>query len=205
MRESLVGVEYEALGTDAYLADFWLRFEHIGDVLWKLERGQDFREPGYPSWDAFAAGRVEESLALAEGGRAELVKYHGDLAERGVVSRRVRIVADPPTPYLWWESHILKMRAETGEQIQTVDATAVADYEKDGWTLPEMVGLGSEVVYAVRYDAVGVLTGAYRYQQPALVKLWLGFVNRLFDAGEPFLDYYRRVIEPRASAQLRKE
>src|SRR3982750_4594326 len=121
MRDSLAAAEYAPLGLDDYFADFWSRFERIDEVLWKLGRGEDFRGPGYPSWDAFAAGRVGESLALADESRAELEDYHHKLTARGVVSRRVRVVVDPPTPYLWWESHILRIRADAGEQIRVVD------------------------------------------------------------------------------------
>ena len=205
MRDSLVGVDYVALAVDAYFADFWERFERVDDVLWKLERRQDFREPGYPSWDAFAAGRLDESLALIDESRGELADYHDKLTTRGVVSRRVRVVTETPTPYLWWESQILKIRVEAGEQIRTVDVASLAEYEVGDWTLPEMVILGSEVMYDVQYDADGVVTGAHRYQQQSLIEIWLGFVAGLFDAGAPFLDYYRRAVESKAAPRLRAE
>src|SRR5262245_4265520 len=134
MRDSLAGADYVPLDVDAYFADFWQRFERIDDVLWKLERRQDFREAGYPSWDAFAAGRVEESLQLIEESRGELTDYHHKLTARGVVSRRVRVVTETPTPYLWWESHVVKVRAEAGEQISAVDVASVAGHEGGGWT-----------------------------------------------------------------------
>lgn len=202
MRDSLIGADYVPLDVEPYFADFWERFERLDDVLWKLERRQDFREPGYPSWDAFAAGRVDESLALIEDSRPEMTDYHHRLTARGVVSRRVRVVADPPTPYLWWESHVLKVRAEAGEEIRTVDAALLPQHEAGGWTLPEMVILGSDVMYDVQYDAEGVITGAHRYEQQSLIETWLGFIAGLFDGGEPFLDYYRRAVESQAPPQI---
>jgi hypothetical protein len=205
MPDSLVGVDCVSLGVEAYFADFWERFERVDDVLWKLERRQDFREPGYPSWDAFAAGRVDESLGLIEDSRAELTDYHHKLTARGVVSRRVRVVTGTPTPYLWWESQILKIRVEAGERISAVDVGSVADDEDGGRMLPELVILGSGVMYDVQYDAEGVVTGARRYQQPGLIGNWLDFIAGLFDAGEPFLDYYRRAIEPGVVPRLRGE
>jgi hypothetical protein len=205
MRDLLTGADYVPLAVESYFADFWERFEHLDGVLWKLERRQDFREPGYPSWDAFAAGRVNESLALIEESREELTDYHHKLTGRGVVSRRVRVVADPPTPYLWWESHVLKLRAEAGEQMRTVDVASVAQHEADGWTLPEVVILGSEAMYDVQYDAEGVITGAHRYQQQPLIETWLGFIAGLFDAGDPFLDYYWRSIESQAPPQILRD
>lgn len=144
MRELLSGGDYVPLSVEPYFAEFWERFKRLDDVLWKLERRQDFREPGYPSWDAFAVGNVDQSLALIEEGRGELLDYHQKMAARGVVSRRVRIVTEPPTPYLWWESHVLKIRAEAGEEIRTLDVASVAEHEDGGWTLPELMILGTE-------------------------------------------------------------
>lgn len=195
MPESLAGADHVALGVDDYFADFWERFGHLDGDLWKLERRQEFREPGYPSWDSFAAGRVADSLALAEAGRVEILDYQRRLFERHIESRRVRVAASPPTPYLWWESHILKIRAEAGEQIRIVDAESVTRYEAAG-PLPEIVILGPAVLYDVQYDADGVVTGAHRYAQSELIASWLGFIAELFDAGEPFSAYFAREIGP---------
>lgn len=195
MPESLVGADHVELGTDDYFADFWERLGHLDGGLWKLERRQEFREPGYPSWDAFAAGRIEDSLDLAEAGRAEIIDYQRRLSARLIESRRVRVAASPPTPYLWWESHILKIRAEAGEQIRVVGAASVTSHEVAG-PLPEIVILGSGVLYDVRYDAGGVITGAHRYAQSELIASWLGFIAELFDAGEAFLEYFTREIGP---------
>ncbi|GAA2636804.1 DUF6879 family protein [Paractinoplanes durhamensis] len=195
MRESLVGVAYTMLNVDEYLADFANRFELLGQSLWKLERQQEFREPGYPSWDAFAAGRVAESVSLAEAARAEIVEYQRDLAARDVQLHRVRLVASPPTPYLWWESHILRIRAEAGERIRALDVDAVADLESAEWTLPEVVVIGDAVMYSVQYDTEGVLSGAYRYEKRDLINAWVRFIADLFNRAEPFDAYYSREIK----------
>ena len=120
MPESLAGADHVALGVDDYFADFWERFGHLDGDLWKLERRQEFREPGYPSWDSFAAGRVADSLALAEAGRVEILDYQRRLFERHIESRRVRVAASPPTPYLWWESHILKIRTRNTATLEVL-------------------------------------------------------------------------------------
>jgi hypothetical protein len=205
MRDSLVAAEFASLGLDDYFADFWQRFERLDGVLWKLERRQDFREPGYPSWDAFASGRIRESLTLADESRAELEDYHHKLTARGVASRRVRVVANPPTPYLWWESHILKIRADAGEQIRTVGIASVAGDENECWTLPELVILGSATMYEVQYNLEGVVTGAHRYDQLPLIEYWTGYIARLFETGEPFGAYYRREVESRTATYLPRE
>jgi hypothetical protein len=195
MRESLVGADYEVLNAPDYLADFSARFERLGQDLWKLERRQEFQEPGYATWDAFAAGRVAESMSLAEGGRAEVVEYQRSLSTRGIDLHRVRVVDSPPTPYLWWESHILRIRAEVGERIRALDVAAITDLESSDWTLPEVVTIGNAVMYLVQYDTDGILSGAKRYQQSELIERWTRFMGQLFDRGEPFDDYYVREIK----------
>ncbi|GIF26678.1 hypothetical protein BJ973_001125 [Actinoplanes tereljensis] len=195
MRETLAGVEFIILNADDYLADFSTRFEHLEQDLWKLERQQEFREPGYPSWDAFAAGRTEESLSLAEEERSGIAEFQRGLSVRGIMLHRARLVASPPTPYLWWESHILRIREEAGELIRAVDVEAIASLEAGDWTLPEVVTLGMTVMYLVQYDSDGALSGAHRYEQADLVETWVRFIRQLFDRGEPFGDYYRREIK----------
>jgi hypothetical protein len=194
MRDSLGGAKFVALNVDDYLDDFSVQFDRLGQDLWKLERQQEFREPGYPSWDAFAAGRVAESVSLAAAERPGIVEYQRGLSARKIRLHRVRIVATPPTPYLWWESQILRIRAEAGERIRALDVAAVADMESADWTLPEVVTIGNAVMYLVQYDTSGVLSGAHRYDQVALIEKWVLFITHLFDRAEPFGDYYRREI-----------
>jgi hypothetical protein len=87
------------------------------------------------------------------------------------------------------------------EQIRVVDVSAVAGYEHDDWTLPELVVLGADVMYDVQYDAHGVLTGAHRYDGRDLIALWRAFIGCLYDGGEEFAGYYRREIESRAPSR----
>jgi hypothetical protein len=195
MRETLAGAEFTRLDAEDYLADFSARFERRGQDLWKLERRQQFQEPGYPSWEAFAEGRITESLALAEKERASINEYQRKLSALDIHLHRIRVVASPPTPYLWWESHILSLRTEAGEAIRALDIAAVAGLETADWTLPEVVTLGTAVMYLVQYDTEGVLSGAHRYEQADLVSKWILFIRRLFDQGEPISDYHRREIK----------
>jgi hypothetical protein len=94
------------------------------------------------------------------------------------------------------------MRGEAGEQIRTVRVASIEAYEDASWVLPELVVLGSGTMYDVQYDAEGVVTGARRYHQPALIESWRVFIARLFGAGEEFPAYYQREIQPRTSSQL---
>ena len=73
-----------------YLDDFWPHFQQIDDVLWELERIQDFREPEEPSWVAMVAGDWDRALDLIEDKRQESLR----LAERShkFANRRLRIV-----------------------------------------------------------------------------------------------------------------
>ncbi len=63
------------MALDDYYADFERNFATTRD-FWKLERGQEFAEPGDASWEAFDRGDWEESMRLLEERRADLVDYH---------------------------------------------------------------------------------------------------------------------------------
>ena len=56
-----------------YLEDFWDRFWRVRNHdIWKLERAQHFREPGYDVWEAFDEGDWPESMRRLEAGRAQI-------------------------------------------------------------------------------------------------------------------------------------
>jgi hypothetical protein len=186
---SLAGLE---LRPQEYLDDFWPHFQQIDDVLWKLERIQDFREPEEPSWVAVMAGDWDRALDLIEDKRQESLR----LAERshGFANRRLRIVEQPITPYLQWEMQILKIRVETGEQdIKVLDAQAIRDIERDR-PLPELLVLGRAVMYEVLYDETATLSGARRIDDPAVIRACRQELDRLFEKGEDLLVYFDREI-----------
>jgi hypothetical protein len=154
--------------------------------LWKLERQQHFKEPGFPSWEAFAAGDWGEALRLAEGMRPRLTDYYRRVADKGLNFRRVRVVTEPIIPYLQWELHLLHLRSECGESIHIVGPECVEEFEATG-RLPELVSLGTDVVYKVCYDERGVAEGA-------VVTRSREFIQRLYAAGEDIRDFFERKV-----------
>ncbi len=75
--------------------------------MWKVERGQSFCEPDEPSWRALVRGDWERAIALPE-------RYRPDFDY-------------PISPYLQWELHFLRVRAEAFERIRIVTADRIAD------------------------------------------------------------------------------
>lgn len=113
----------EVLQRPDYLADF-SRVYASDDIhlLAKLERGQTFKEPGTPSWEAFASGDWAEALRLIEDDRESVAAYFRDASQRGLTFRRLRVVEYPVTPYLQWEMNVLRLRSELGEEIRVLDS-----------------------------------------------------------------------------------
>ncbi|WP_376775869.1 DUF6879 family protein [Nonomuraea jabiensis] len=187
MLERIHEISGVLLSADGYLDDFWPNFRNIDDVFWKLQRIQRF-EAGEPSWLAMMDGDWERSL--------KLVDDTGDEGRsRAYPCRRIRIVEQPVTPYLQWEMHVLALRVEVAEQVRVLDAGEVSDLEIDR-RLPELVVLGSSVMYEVTYDACGTHSGARRIDDPDVIAACRGELDKLFAAGEDFRAYYEREIVP---------
>lgn len=182
----------ERLELPALYAESDKDFAHTRE-FWKLERGQDFAEPGNASWEAFANGDWDESLRLIEGFRDDLVQYHRDATAAGTSTYRIRIVALPPTPYIQWELHFLKMRDETGGLTRILLDTALADIEDQG-PLPDIQTMDRDVMYQPIYDANGVAEYGLRYTDKALASRCRDFIADLYARGEPIGDFFRREI-----------
>nr|WP_090935161.1 DUF6879 family protein [Nonomuraea jiangxiensis] len=164
-------------------------------MLWKLERIQSFREAAVPSWVATMEEDWERSLKLIDhdpvaGCRAE-----------GFVRRRVRVVEQPVTPYLRWEMHVLALRDPAAEQVRVLDAREVADLEVRR-RLPELVVLGTSVMYEVTYDAEGTHSGARRIDDRDVIAACRGELDKLYTAAEDFRSYYEREIAPLPAPSL---
>lgn len=181
------------LDLDSYSDAFDQAYERIS--FWKLERGQEFREPGLPSWEAFAAGDWTRSLECNAEQRASVAAKIAEDGRLGVESRRVRITERPVTGYLQWEMQYFRLLAEAGEAVRVLDAEHVRSWERHR-ALPEIVILGDRVLFEVVYDATGAATGARRIDDPDVIKTATREVAELFERGEPLLDYYRREIAP---------
>jgi hypothetical protein len=172
-----------------YLDDFNRNFGNVGNIR-KLERGQNFNERGFASWEAFAAGDWNTALALADERRDAYVEFF----KRPVAHRRLRVVEFPVTPYVQWEMQVLRLRVELGEQIRVLDTRTIVDVESDA-AVPEIVILGDKVLYQVLYES-GDAAGARRFTDPALVSEALADFDVLFARGEAFVEFFDREIRP---------
>lgn len=186
----------EVLQRPDYLADF-SRVYASGDIhlLAKLERGQTFKEPGTPSWEAFDSGDWARAMRLIEDDRESVATYFRDATRRGLTFRRLRVVEHPVTPYLQWEMNVLRLRSELGEKIRVLDAGTISDLERDA-QVPEVVILGSSVMYAVIYDDDLKGSGARRFTDPDQVRTTTREFEALYAQGEEFSEFFEREIAP---------
>ncbi|CAM5386874.1 DUF6879 family protein [Streptomyces griseus] len=185
----------EVLQRPDYLADFSRVYESDIHLLAKLERGQTFKEPGTPSWEAFASGDWVEALRLIEDDRESVAAYFRDASQRGLTFRRLRVVEYPVTPYLQWEMNVLRLRSELGEEIRVLDAGTISDLERDEH-VPEVVILGSSVMYAVIYDDDLKGAGARRFTDPDQIRTTTREFEALYAQGEEFSEFFEREIAP---------
>ncbi|WP_052746018.1 DUF6879 family protein [Allosalinactinospora lopnorensis] len=148
MLERIAEAPGSELERSAYHEDFAAEFATLTGVLWKLERGQTYREPGDASWEAFIAGDWQRSLVLNDQEREGARSEARSLREQGVEIRRLRIVEKPVTPYVQWEMQFFRILAEEGFPLRIVEADQVAEYERDR-PLPDLVLLGDQVLYHV--------------------------------------------------------
>lgn len=180
--------------TQAYLEDTDQYWGHISRFD-KLERLQNFREPGYPSWDSFAAGRWDEALHIMQRNRSAVEKEFAEDSRVGLASYRVRVVEFPITPYLQWELYELKMRAEYGEGIRVVGPEAVAHYETDA-VVPELIFMETLAMYEICYDSSGTQIGGRKFTDLGLIEKCLSDVHALYTHGEDLLMFFEREIAP---------
>ncbi|UZI29693.1 DUF6879 family protein [Streptomyces sp. VB1] len=192
----------EILTRADYLADF--SRVHQGDInlLAKIERGQTFKEPGSPSWDAFASGDWAGALRLIENERDAIAAYFRDASQRGLVFRRVRVVEFPVSPYLQWEMNVFRLRSELGEEIRVLDARKISDLEREA-SLPEVIVLGHSVMYAVIYDDELQGAGARRFTDPGQISRTTREFEALYAMGEGFPEFFEREIAPLAPPTVR--
>ncbi|MEV5569320.1 DUF6879 family protein [Spirillospora sp. NPDC052269] len=187
----LPAVELDAQG---YLNDFWRYHERTEGAFWKLERRQSFREPDEPGWVAMSSGDWGRALSLIEEQRSATGATPATVSGRQ--SHRLRIVEQPVSPYLQWELHVLQVRAEAGVQdIRILDAAEVSPLEAEH-QLPELVFLGSAVMYEVLYDSDGTHSGGRRHDDPEVIHACHGQLVELHDAGERLPTYFEREIAP---------
>ncbi|TNM34623.1 hypothetical protein FH715_00685 [Streptomyces sedi] len=184
------------LDSDAYREDFRATDARVhGHDSWKLERAQHFEEAGRPAREALRQGDWARSLSLLEENRESLARFAEEDRRKESFFHRVRIVEEPLTPYLQWELHSLRLAAEYGERVRVVPVDLVRRWEAAG-PLPELVVLGGLAVYQVRYTPEGVPDGGVRFDDPALVASWEGFLAGLYGQGEELGAYFTRAVAP---------
>lgn len=171
------------------------QWEIAGQESWKLERRQHFREPGFASWEAFAQGNWEQALSLIEEERDFLTEFTAKASDLGIRLHRLRVVEQPVDPYLQWELHLLRLRAECGELIRVTSVDQVREYETAS-PLPELVTLGSSLLYHVLYDPGGEPAGAVRITDARSVARAARFVRSLYERGEDLAEFFDRVVAP---------
>ncbi|MFI5959774.1 DUF6879 family protein [Cryptosporangium sp. NPDC051539] len=193
MRELLDQAGGTHLTSAEYRADFGDRFWKAGPAgFWKVERRQTFQEPRDESWRAFNAGNWPTSLRLIEEQRHDLEAEGRRMAEEKLGAFRIRVVDLPLTPYLYWELHLLRLVAESADQVRVVGPEIAQPFEP----LPELVLLGADVTYEVLYDDDGIAAGAVRYIDQELTAACRRSLHRMFAAGEDVRTFFEREVAP---------
>ncbi|QKV93218.1 hypothetical protein HUT19_16840 [Streptomyces sp. NA02950] len=185
----------EPLNRPDYHAEFRRVQESGIRFLNKLERGQHFKERGFASWEAFAAGEWEKALSLVEEKRDTYTRQFRKAAELGILGRRLRVVEFPVTPYVQWEFFVLKLRVELGDNIRVMDARKISDIEQEH-PVPEVVILGDEMMFEVVYDSDGNAAGANQFTDRSLIRETSAGFDELYDRAEDFFAFFEREIAP---------
>jgi hypothetical protein len=193
--DSFAAARPERLDRPAYHEDFYRVFSSGIRHMNKLERGQHFKERGFASWEAFAAGEWDAAIELIEERRAGYAQQMREAERLGVLQRRLRVVEFPLTPYVQWELHVLRVRTQEGDPIRVLDAAAIADIEKRH-PVPEVVVLGDVVMFEVRYDADGNADGANRFTDPSLIAETSAGFDALYARAQEYEPFFAREVAP---------
>ncbi|MFJ2826400.1 DUF6879 family protein [Streptomyces sp. NPDC087263] len=201
MFDSFPGGASERLDRPRYHADLGRVYSSGIGFLNKLERGQHFKERGFPSWEAFADGDWERALSLTEERREDYAEELRQASRLGVTHRRLRVVEFPITPYVQWELFALRVRVNLGDEIKVVDARRISDIERTH-QVPEVVILGDVAMYEVVYDEDGNADGANRYTDRSLIRETNAGFDALYERAEGFHDFFDREIVTLAPPQV---
>jgi hypothetical protein len=195
MRDLLDESPGQALDLDSYRSEFRIEFDRLENSgFWKLERRQTFREPTSASWSAFNRGDWSRALELHEDRSEALEQSSRQLSQRGVETWWVRIVERPVSPYLQWETHLLRLRARFGDNIRVRDSGTVEHFEHRG-PLPELVVLGEHLMYEILYDADGLISGGVRYTGVRQIRECGRFIRALYADGVDIGVFFREEVE----------
>ena len=161
------------------------------------ERSRYFKERGFASWEAFAAGDWDSALSLADEKRETCTRQFREAEQLNILERRLRVVEFPVTPYVQWEMFVLRPRVELGDNIRVLDARKIADIEREH-LVPEVLILDEVVMYEVQYDEDGNAAGANRFADRALIRETSAGFDALYERGEEFHSFFDREIAPLA-------
>lgn len=178
-----------------YHEEYYRTFKSGIGHLNKLERGQHFKERGFASWEAFAAGQWDKALSLIAERRDAYVQQVEEADRLGVLQRRLRVVEFPVTPYVQWELHVLRLRVEVGDRIRLLDARTITDIEKHR-PVPEVVILGDVAMFEVQYDDDGNAAGANHYTEPELIAETSAGFDALYGQSEEYVGFFDREVAP---------
>ncbi|PSK80559.1 hypothetical protein CLV63_1531 [Murinocardiopsis flavida] len=184
----------ETLDRAVYNQDFRERKAEIRNrSSWKFERRQHFEETGNASRDALLRGDWRESIRLISERREGLLEASELDRRRGAFLHRVRVVETPLTPYMQWQLHSLRLRAECGHHIRVIGLGALPVSDR-GASLPEVVILGGRNLYNVLYTKAGVPNGAVRFTDPEIITNWEGYIGALYKVGEDVRTFFDREV-----------
>jgi hypothetical protein len=196
MLERVREVSARRLSQPQYMADYEREFARGGDIFYKLERRQTFREPRDPSWEAFIAGDWDTVLAMLDGEDRELAaRVAGHARKYGYTTQRIRVVEFPISPYLQWEMQFFRLLVEEGQDLRVLRTEQVADFETKAM-LPEVVVLGEHTMYEIVYDEAGTPDGGRRIDDPEVIHGCRAELAELFEQGEPLLEFFEEHIAP---------
>ncbi|MGH3622581.1 MAG: DUF6879 family protein [Sciscionella sp.] len=194
MRDLLDEKSGQRLAGDAYWEQFERDFWQVGNPgAWKLERLQTFQEPDDESWIAFSKGDWPEALRLIEARYVDLQEEYRKIADYGFQLWRVRVADKPITPYLQWEFHCFQGRQRAGEKIHVIGSNQITQFENSG-VFPEIITLGTDVMYEIWYNDMGVQKGGIRFVNRDLVSQYQKVIQDLYSAGEELESFFEREI-----------
>jgi hypothetical protein len=184
------------LDRSAYHGQMRVETERVNGTAWKLERSQLFTEAADdPAWQAFKSGNWSKSLGIFEDERGSLAAEAAKYARQGSKFCRLRVVEHPVSAYVQWEMHSLKITDEAGMPVRVLAADAVRDFERE-LPLPEVVILGTRVLYEVCYDDQWAAHGARRIDDPVVISHAAADMAELWRQAEPLSAYFKREIAP---------
>lgn len=180
----------------SYHGQMRMEIERANGIAWKLERSQCFTEAADdPAWQAFQSGDWTKSLDVFKEERESLAAEAGKYARQGSRFCRLRVVEHPVSAYVQWEMYSLKIIDEAGMPVRVLATDAVRDLEH-AHPLPEVVIVGSRVLYEVCYDDTWAACGARRIDDPAVIGQASAEMAELWREAEPLPTYFEREIAP---------